>query len=1167
MFAPSGRMSVFYFAVLKFLIGTTTVEYSKQNFFIGKRCAMFVNFLPLNMNRPSAGLPTSMLLFGILLLTVLTAQPAVSKPALNTDLPQILQSISEQLPAEWHPRQMRSGAVKILNPVQRLDARIDRNGVRMTAANGWSFSLQLTHYGFGSDLQTPQSNRIRINGVRVEVRHDPDLSEWFINTPLGIEQGFYLKRGQHQPATVDRSRAQSNFELHFKIGGDLNPALTADRLDFTDASGQVQMHYHQLLAFDADHQILPAHFQLSGNRLCISVETAGARFPVTIDPIFSSEQALRASDAAAEDQFGVTVAIDADTIVVGAPLVNSGTATDTGAVYVFVRDPSTGVFVEQQKLTAADAAAEDNFGSAVDIDGHTIVVGAPQDNSGLTVDSGAVYVFTRDPTVANNPWTQQQKLTAADAAANDLLGSSVAVEGHTLVAGAPRKDAGTANATGAVYVFTRDPDDQVVPWTQQQKLTAADAAAEDEFGTSVSLNGSTIAVGAPLDNRGTVFDAGGVYVFIRDQTVFLNPWAQRQKLLASNARAGDRLGVSVSIDGNTLLAGAPGVDLAGFVDPGAAYVFTRESASALFSQKQILRARIASSDGQLGTSVLVDGPTALLGAPGTRYFTATNAGAAYLFVREALSGNWRQRQELTGSSPEALAEFGGAVGLDAATAIIGSAKRDQGTATFAGAAFAYVLEPEDDEISEETDVLTAADAAANDGFGSAVGLSGDTALIGVPDADPAGDVDAGEVSAFERDPDTQVFDDERALTAGDKAASDNLGTAVSVDADIAVVGAPNADVGADADAGSAYAYNRNLDTGDWDQAVKLTAGADVTTMDNFGAAVAIDADIILIGVPDDDPNGVSNAGSAFLFSRDPDQAAPDQWRQTQKLTAGGDENMDDNFGAAVALNSDTALVGAPFEDGGGAVFVFVRDPDDNSWTRQQKLTAADASAGDGFGSSVSVFGNTAIIGAPQADVTGAMAAGAVYIFTRDPTRAANPWTQLQKLELGGAATGDAFGTAVTLVGNMAVVGAPGVDLPPDAMVMRVNAGAAYDFRRDPDSGLFSLRTELTASDAMADEAFGTAVIVAFDTIIIGAPDVDLSAILLNAGAAFVFQMVPLRDDSDGGGTSSSLNCFIDSASSGLPLSKPGGVLMAVTAVIVFLLGFPNRLFGTRFPAR
>ena len=1116
---------------------------------------MAVNILHFKLKRQSAVLQTSIFV-GIIWLVVFGAQPAVGKPALNAGLPQILQAVSEQLPDEWHPGRMRGGKVKMNNPVQRLDARIDRNGVRMTTANGFTLSMRLTHYGFNGNLQTPKSTRASINGVRVEVHHDPGLSEWFINTPLGIEQGFYLKRGCHDPATVSESPTQSNFELHFKIGGDLIPAPTADGLDFTDATGRVQMRYNQLLAFDANDQILPARFQFSGNRLRILVETAGARFPVTIDPIFSSQQSLSASDAAAEDQFGDSVAIDADTIVIGAPLVNAGLATDAGAVYVFVRDPSTGVFTEQQKLMASDAAAEDNFGSAVGIDGHTIVVGAPQANLGIATDTGAVYVFTRDPAVANNPWTQQQKLTAVDAATNDFLGFSVHVEGHTLLAGAPGKNAGTANAAGAAYVFTRDPDDLAVPWTQQQKLSAAVAAAEDQFGSSVSLYGNTIVVGAPLVNLATVFDAGAVYVFTRDQSTFLNPWVQRQKLIATNPGAGDQLGASVSIDANTLLAGAPQADFAGSFNSGEVYIFTRSSASANFSQKQILRARIAGSESQFGLSVWVDGATALIGAPGTRSFTATDAGAAYLFVREALSGDWRQQQEFAGSNPAALAEFGAAVGLDAATAIIGSAKRNQATSTAAGAAFAFVLEPLSVERLQETDVLTAAGAAANDRFGSAVGLGGDTSLIGIPDADPAGDADAGEVSVFERDPDTQVFDDERTLTAADKAASDNLGAAVSVDADIAVSGAPGHDIGGDADAGSAYVYNRDSVTGDWQQAVKLTAGADVDAMDNFGDAVAIDADIILIGVPADDPNGISDAGAAYLFSRDPDEAAPDQWSQTEKLTAGGDENIGDNFGAAVALNSDTALVGAPFEDGGGAVFVFVRDPDDNSWTRQQKLTASDASPGDRFGNSVSVSGNTTIIGAPQADVNGVMTAGAVYIFTRDPTRAANPWTELQKLELVDATAGDAFGTAVSLTGNMALVGAPGVDLLPDGMVMRVNAGAAYDFRRDPDTGLFSLRTRLTASDAMADEAFGTSVVIACDTLVIGAPDVDLSALLLNAGAAYVFQTIRLRDDSNGGSISSrgsSSNCFIDSVRSGMPANSQRAVLIAAAAIIIFLL--------------
>jgi hypothetical protein len=1070
-------------------------------------------------------------------------------------MPEILEKVAQQLPDAWQPKQMRNGDVQLQNPVQHLNARINRHGIHLMAADGFTFDMQLTHFGFNGALKKPRPGRAQISDVRVAVIHDRDLSEWFINSPVGIEQGFRLMRAFEKPKNGRYGSTRDSFELHFKLSGDLIPEITAQGLDFKDRSGQVRIHYRQLLAYDANHQILPARFRLTGNHMSISVDTTGAAYPVIIDPVFGSEQPLTAGDAAAEDQFGSAVAADADTIVVGAPLADLGTSTDAGAAYVFVRDPSTGVFSQQQKLTAGDASAGDRFGSAVHVDGNTLVVGAPLVDLGTSDDPGAVYVFTRDPMQANNPWTQQQKLTAVDAAADDRFGSSVHIEGNTLVGGAPRKDAGTSNASGAAYVFTRDPDVLAFPWTQQQKLTAADASADDQFGTSVSISGSTIVAGAPLTDLGTSFDAGALYVYTRDQTVSLNPWTQLQKLTASNASADDRLGTSVSVNANAILAGAPREDTTGFVDSGAAYVFTRGSASANFSQKQILRAVFPGSNNQFGTSVYVDGSTAMIGAPLERFLTSTDAGAAYFFVRNPLSGNWRQQQRLTGSNPEALSEFGGAVGIDAATAIIGSAKRDQGTSNSAGAAFVFVLEPLNDEISQETDMLSAADAAANDGFGSAVGLSGDNTLIGIPDADPGGDINAGEVSAFERDPTTQVFDDETSLKASDQTALDNFGAAVSVDADTAVIGAPDANIGGDADAGGAYVFNRDPAAGNWNQSDKLTAGGDVNALDRFGTSVAVDADVILIGAPFHNPNGSPNAGAAFLFSRDPDEAAPDQWSETQKMTAGIDEDADDNFGTAVALNGDTALVGAPFENGGGAVFVFVRDPDDNSWDRQQKLTASDASPGDQFGYSVSVFGNTAIVGAPRADVNGIITAGAVYVFTRDPTDATSPWSQSQKLKAFDAAAGDEFGAAVSFAGNTAAVGAPGVDLPPDGLVMRLNAGAAYDFRRDSDTGLFSLRSKLTASDAAADESFGAAVVVSCDTMIIGAPEADLVGLLIDAGAAFVFQTFKEREDADGvSKNSGSGTCFIGTAVHGFQLNSAMVVLGILSLVGIFLKG-------------
>ena len=124
--------------------------------------------------------------------------------------------------------------------------------------------------------------------------------------------------------------------------------------------------------------------------------------------------------------------------------------------------------------------------------------------------------------------------------------------------------------------------------------------------------------------------------------------------------------------------------------------------------------------------------------------------------------------------------------------------------------------------------------------------------------------------------------------------------------------------------------------------------------------------------------------------------------------------------------------------------------------------------------------------------------------------------------------------------------------------MRIDAGAAYDFRRDPDTGLFSLRTRLTASDAVADEAFGAAVILACDTIIIGAPDADLVGMLIDAGAAFVFQTFRAREDSDGRSSSSGLNCFIDTARSSMQFNTTWCLLGAIIAIALAFLRHVGR---------
>ena len=269
---------------------------------------------------------------------------------------------------------------------------------------------------------------------------------------------------------------------------------------------------------------------------------------------WSQQAKLTASDAAAFDFFGVSVAISGDTAVVGANF-DDGKGVDSGSAYVFVRSGTT--WTEQAKLTASDAAALDQFGIEVSISGDTAVVGAfSDDDSGSR--SGSAYVFVH----SGATWTEQAKLTASDAAIDDRFGRSVSVSGDTAVVGAVGDDDDGQNS-GSAYVFVRSG----TTWTEQAKLTASDAATFDIFGISVSISGDTALVAAWLHDDNFIL-SGAAYMFVRSGTT----WTEQAKLPASDPAANDRFGVSVSISGETAVVGAYLNDDTGS-DSGSAYVF------------------------------------------------------------------------------------------------------------------------------------------------------------------------------------------------------------------------------------------------------------------------------------------------------------------------------------------------------------------------------------------------------------------------------------------------------------------------------------------------------------------------------------------------------------------------------------------------------------------
>lgn len=357
----------------------------------------------------------------------------------------------------------------------------------------------------------------------------------------------------------------------------------------------------------------------------------------------------------AANQFGFSVAIDGDTAIVGSP----GDSSNKGSASIFVRNGTS--WTLQQKITGSDSVADDNFGWSVAISGETVVVGAVDLNE---VDQGAVYVFERNGV----SWAQQQKLTATGGSVSDQFGMSVGIDADTVAVGS----AGDQSSRGAAYIFTRSG----VTWTQQQKLTASDAAADDDLGWSIGVSGDSVAIGAPGDDA----SRGSAYVFVRNGS----SWSQQAKLVASDGAASSRFGFSISVDSDNTLVGAPQT-LDGGKLSGAAYVFSRSGTS--WQELQKLSAADGESNDKFGGSVFIKGSSAVIGANGDDVVVSADKGSCYLFsVDQTL---WTQTQKFSGSDASTGDNFGGSVAIRNGAAVVGSYLDDGSTSMDSGSAFIF----------------------------------------------------------------------------------------------------------------------------------------------------------------------------------------------------------------------------------------------------------------------------------------------------------------------------------------------------------------------------------------------------------------------------------------------------------------------------------------------
>ena len=269
--------------------------------------------------------------------------------------------------------------------------------------------------------------------------------------------------------------------------------------------------------------------------------------------VHAAEVKITASDGAADDYFGASVAISGDYAVVGA-CWDDDAGSSSGSAYIFKRDGTA--WTEQAKITASDGVAWDCFGWSVAISGDYAVVGAPRDSD---CGSGSAYIFKRDGTA----WAEQAKITASDGAVGDYFGRSVAISGDYAVVGAVGADDDAGSWSGSAYIFKRDG----TTWIEQDKINACDGAADDYFGARVAMSGDYAIVGVSGDDDAGL-DSGSAYIFKRDGTA----WTEQAKITASDGAADDYFGYSVAISGDYAVAGAHWDDDAG-TNSGSAYIY------------------------------------------------------------------------------------------------------------------------------------------------------------------------------------------------------------------------------------------------------------------------------------------------------------------------------------------------------------------------------------------------------------------------------------------------------------------------------------------------------------------------------------------------------------------------------------------------------------------
>lgn len=640
-----------------------------------------------------------------------------------------------------------------------------------------------------------------------------------------------------------------------------------------------------------------------------------------------------------------------------------------------------------------------------------------------------------------------------DGASGDNFGIALALDQDLAVVGAygdvvVAPGAPTGVAQGSAYAFMRQPDGS---WLRIQKITPGTIGEDgDNFGLALALSGGTLAVGAPRRNAGNQAEAGAVFLFAVGSAGLV----EKQLVTAPVPELDVRFGTAVAMSGPWLAVGVPQSG-AGRVD-----IFRRQ-ANGTYAFEHSLFPAGGLTNADFGAAVAISGDELLIGAPNT-------GGSGDVFRSHYDGASWSVATRLNLAAP-AAAQLGVSLAIDGAAALAGAPGAAAGAVhrlSFDGSQWSLLA------------VLEPPDGLTGDRFGAAVALDQDRVVVSALGALEA----EGAVYVYPRS--GQLLGPPQKLGTIDGGNANRFGAAVAVNANGVLVGADLAQVGPNTLQGSATWY-ASAPTGVV-QAAVLDSG-DGALLDRYGSAVAVDGDVAMVGAYLEDTAAGGDAGRVHWFER-----VAGQWVRRGAIDA-PDAQIEDRFGIAISIDGDRAVIGAYWDVVGnhvdqGSVYVFQRQG--NSWVLDAKINAADGRERDYFGFAVALQGDRLLVGARGAAVP-FVDQGTAYVFER----VAGSWSQTARLDLPKGQVQSYFGASVALAGDRALIGAPGVAMPPNVS----GAGAAYVFVRQ--GANWVLDGELRAPLPQSNAAFGFSVDADAQRLLVGAFQDGAVA----QGAAYVYR--------------------------------------------------------------